>query len=178
MHIGIAQVVRLIAVEVQKQKHIMNPLQHPSAHVPPTLDADIEKKAADHVVDEKDSDLSPVATLALPVPSTLSKWNAKIESLAGLEARGIVRVQEDERHGLSWLGYLQMAIMWYSANITANNLAVGLLGPLLFGLGFKDSALMATFGIIVGSAFTAYMSIWGAQSGNRTMVSSIRAPCS
>lgn len=64
----------------------------------------------------------------------------------------------------------QMAFLWFSANITANNLAVGFLGPLLFDLGFVDSALCAVFGSLVGCVMTAYMSIWGAQSGNRTMV--------
>ena len=149
----------------------MNPVNHPSTHVPPTVDRDLEKNVGDLNVDEKGSTSSPVPTPALPVPTTLARWNAKIESLAGLEARGIVRVQEDERHGSSWFGYLQMATIWFSANVTANNLAVGLLGPLVFGLGFTDSALMACFGSVVGSAVTAYMSIWGAQSGNRTMVS-------
>lgn len=70
-----------------------------------------------------------------------------------------------------------MATLWFSANISANNLAVGLLGPLLFGLGFTDSAMCAFGGILVGSAATAYMSIWGAPSGNRTMVSLCCAQC-
>ena len=105
-----------------------------------------------------------------PVPTTLARWNAKIESLAGLEARGIARVLPEERQRPSVRGYLQMAILWFSANITANNLAVGLLGPLLFELGFVDSVMCAVFGSLVGSLPTAYMSIWGAQSGNRTMV--------
>lgn len=147
----------------------MSSLAHPSTQGPPA-GVDLEKHNGEILLDEKDPTLSPVTTAALPFPSKLGQLNARIESLAGLEARGIVRVEENERHGISWLGYLQMAIMWYSANITANNLAVGLLGPLVFGLGFKDSALMACFGSLVGSAFTAYMSIWGAQSGNRTMV--------
>ena len=106
----------------------------------------------------------------IPVPSKLRALNEKIENLAGLEARGISRVLPEERHGLSPMKYAQMAIMWYSANISANNLAVGLLGPLLFNLGFVDSVMMAVWGCLVGSAFTAYMSIWGAQSGNRTQV--------
>ena len=148
----------------------MTVVNHPSTHVPPTVDQDLEKNRQDLTLDEKDSTSSPIPTPALPVPSSFARWNTKIESLAGLEARGIVRVQEDERHGSTWHGYLQMATIWFSANVTANNLAVGLLGPLLFNLGFTDSALMACFGSLVGSAVTAYMSIWGAQSGNRTMV--------
>jgi len=63
-----------------------------------------------------------------------------------------------------------MAFLWFSANLTANNLAVAFLGPLIFGLGFTDAALCALFGGTLGSAMTAYMSIWGAESGNRTMV--------
>ena len=102
--------------------------------------------------------------------SKLAQWNSRIESLAGLEARGIARVTPEERHRGSIRGYAQMAILWFSINVTANNLVVGLLGPLLFNLGFVDSAMMATFGSLLGSAGTAYMSIWGAQSGNRTMV--------
>ena len=106
----------------------------------------------------------------MPVPGRLARWNARIEGLAGLEARGIARVPPDERHQGSFLGYAQMAMLWFSANVTANNLAVGLLGPLVFDLGFVDSVMMATFGALLGSAGAAYMSIWGAQSGNRTMV--------
>ena len=76
----------------------------------------------------------------------------------------------EERQAPSFLGYAQMAMVWFGANVVANNLAVGMLGPLLFDLGFVDSAMMATFGSFLGSVPTAYMSIWGAQSGNRTMV--------
>ncbi len=113
---------------------------------------------------------TPSPYLLVHFPPTIARWNAKIESLAGLEARGITRVLPEERHAGSLLGYLQIAALWFSANITANNLAVGLLGPLVFNLGFVDSAMCAVFGALVGSLPTAYMSIWGAQSGNRTMV--------
>lgn len=109
-------------------------------------------------------------TTQITVPTKFQRWNARIEGLAGLEARGIMRVLPAERHAPSKLGYAQMAVVWFGANVVANNLAVGMLGPLLFNLGFVDSAMMATFGSFVGSIPTAYMSIWGAQSGNRTMV--------
>ena len=106
----------------------------------------------------------------VPIPGKLARWNARIEALAGLEARGIARVLPEERHSGSMLRYIQMSLLWFSANVTANNLAVGLLGPLLFNLGFTDSAMCAVFGTFIGSAITAYMGIWGAQSGSRTMV--------
>lgn len=107
----------------------------------------------------------------LPVPSTLRTLNSRIENLAGFEARGITRVLPEERHAPSLSNDLQVAIMWYSANISLNNLAAAMLGPLAFELGFLDCAMCAVFGALLGSLTTAYMSIWGPQSGNRTMVS-------
>ena len=91
--------------------------------------------------------LSP---LPVHLPEAITKWGRWIKSLRGLKARGITRVLPEERKVPSRLDYVQMSILWFSANVTANNLAVGLrflcrLGP-------------------------AYMSIWDAQSGNRTMV--------
>lgn len=154
-------------------------LSHPAATVAPT--PDLEKQGGEFNVSSRnsaekttfdDSSHSQEGSTPgiIPVPTTIQRWNAKVESLAGLEARGIARVMPEERHGSSVMGYAQMAILWFSANVTANNLAVGLLGPLVFELGFVDSAMMATFGSFLGSIPTAYMSIWGAQSGNRTMV--------
>lgn len=108
----------------------------------------------------------------LPVPSRLRELNNRIENLAGFEARGITRVLPEERQPPSRSNDLQVAIMWYSANISLNNLAAAMLGPLAFELGFLDCAMCAVFGAFLGSLTTAYMSIWGPQSGNRTMVSS------
>lgn len=149
-----------------------------NAIVHSNADQDVEKQAEDSVTTNRRKNsiekhtLSSVSDVvpSVLVPGKIAQWNTKIESLAGLEARGIARVPREERHKDSALNYAQMAILWFSVNVTANNLAIGLLGPLLFNLGFIDSAMMATFGCLLGSTPTAYMSIWGAQSGNRTMV--------
>lgn len=132
---------------------------------------DVEKSAANIAsVNDVDSDAKNFSS-PIPTPAgRLTRFNTKIESLAGLEARGIKRVLPEERHATSLAGYVQMSLLWFSANLTANNLAVGLLGPLVFKLGFVDSSLCAVFGAFVGCLTMAYMSIWGAQSGNRTMV--------
>ncbi|KAL9577155.1 MAG: hypothetical protein Q9203_007565 [Teloschistes exilis] len=148
-------------------------MDHPATHVPPAP-ADIEKGTGVLEISSRSTSTENISSsephAPIPIPPKLSKWNQRIESLSGLEARGIARVLPSERHGHSVMGYIQMSLLWFSANISANNLAVGLLGPLLFGLGFLDSAMCSVFGILVGSAATAYMSIWGAQSGNRTMI--------
>jgi Permease for cytosine/purines, uracil, thiamine, allantoin len=99
-----------------------------------------------------------------------ARLNERINSIRFLEARGIERVPESERHTLAAADYLQMALLWFSTNITANNIAVGMLGPLDYGLSFVDSALCATFGALLGAAGAAYMGTWGPVSGNRTMV--------
>lgn len=130
--------------------------------------ADLETSAG--AVDLTSKEVEGASSPSLPVPSTLQKWNAKIESLGGLEARGIARVLPEQRHATSRMGYVQMTLIWFSANVSANNLTIAMLGPLVFQLGFFDCALCAVFGVIVGSISTAYMSTWGAQSGNRTMV--------
>ena len=129
---------------------------------------------------EKSATISISRLPSTSVPTTnaaifyLQKWNTRIESLSNFEARGIERVPSDERDPPSSLASMQMVILWFSANITINNLAVGLFGPLVFELGFLDSSLCAVFGAALGAASTAYMSTWGAQSGCRTMVGDLK----
>ncbi|KAF2118154.1 hypothetical protein BDV96DRAFT_684826 [Lophiotrema nucula] len=132
---------------------------------------DVEKQAAIQLSETA----SPVPTATSSQKPTrlltrLQEWNTRIESLSGFEARGITRVLPDERQQPSGAAYLQMVLLWFSANITVNNLVVGLYGPLLFQLGFLDSSLCAVFGVALGAASTAYMSTWGAVSGCRTLV--------
>ncbi|KAI5365053.1 Putative purine-cytosine permease [Septoria linicola] len=86
------------------------------------------------------------------------------------ETRGIDRVPPDQRQPGNFSAYVQMISLWLSANLTANHVALGLLGPSIYGLSFLDSALCATFGVMVGCACTGYMSTFGPQSGNRTMI--------
>lgn len=139
---------------------------------------DIEKTADSvGVVGDGSSGNETGSDPAIPVPSFLHKLNNRIESLAGFEARGITRVQPEERQPPSLISDVQVSLLWFSANVSVNNLAVGLFGPLVFGLGFLDSAMCAVFGGLIGSFSTSYMSIWGPQSGNRTMVRSFIPHC-
>ena len=104
------------------------------------------------------------------VLGTLRRINDRIEGLSGFEARGIARVPPSERQPASRLADLQVFLLWFGANISANNMTTGLFGPLIFGLGFRDSVACALAGCLLGSASTAYMAVWGPPSGNRTMV--------
>lgn len=102
-----------------------------------------------------------------------TRFNERLARMKLFESRGIERVPVEERHDIKAADYLQMSLLWFSTNLTANNMALGMMGPLSYDLGFVDSALCATFGALLGAAGVAYMGTFGPASGNRTMVRSI-----
>ena len=109
--------------------------------------------------------------LATAPQGVFGRLNAKVSSVKYLEERGIERVPETERYKkLGGADYMQMTLLWFSTNITANNIAVGMLGPADYGLGFTDSALCSAFGALLGGIGVGYVSTFGPASGNRTMV--------
>lgn len=55
-----------------------------------------------------------------------------------VEARGIHRVEPSERHSIKKLGYLQIVLFWTSINLAANNITLGMLGPVTYALSFTD----------------------------------------
>ncbi|KAG9809951.1 hypothetical protein KCU77_g20484, partial [Aureobasidium melanogenum] len=86
-------------------------------------------------------------------PSGLRRHIKNLEhSLAhyNLEARGIQRVMPNERHSLRNLGYSQVGLLWFSVNLAANNITLGMLGPAVYYLSFLDCSLCAVFGMLVG----------------------------
>ena len=167
----------------------MDALHHPGSHQIP--EKDIEKQGEVTSVElnitaNTESDSLPVATNPSssfnsshqyeipPTPALrglLAKWNAKVESLAGLEARGITRVLPEEKHGGGTRGYLHMVALWFGMNLAVINIVTGLLGPLVFQLGWVDSVCMVIFANALSSCGPAYMATFGPQSGNRTIVS-------
>ena len=163
----------------------LNPLHHPGAIQIP--ENDIEKrgelKHADVAVTSTGSH-SPTSTSIEHAPGEhkipptpillkgpLGRWNAKIESLAGLEARGVTRVLPEEKHAGGKKGYVQMFFLWFSINLTATNIITGLLGPLIFALGWKDCICIVVFAQALTACGPSYTSTFGPESGNRTMVS-------
>ena len=100
----------------------------------------------------------------------LAKWNAMVEALAGLEARGIRRVLPEEKNGGGRRGYVQMFLLWFSMNLVVLNTITGLLGPLVFQLGWVDSVCIVIFANALAACGPAYTSTFGPETGNRTMV--------
>ena len=164
----------------------MNPLSHPGTLQIP--ENDIEKrgelKSTEVDVTAKagsDTDVANSPTLdsstehdIAPTPvllkGKLGEWNSKVENLAGLEARGITRVLPEEKHERGAYGYLQMFLLWFSIDLVATNIITGMLGPLIFALGWKDSICISIFALALSCCGPSYTATWGPVSGNRTMV--------
>lgn len=113
-------------------------------------------------------------------PTSASRIGAKLKSFEhtlrkyNLEIRGIQRVEEHEKVQIGWFAYLQVFVLWVSVNLAANNITLGMLGPAVYGLSFRDASLCACFGALVGGIPVAWIATWGPLSGNRTMVSPLR----
>lgn len=127
--------------------------------------------APSHVVTTTTTTTSSSSTTTTTITTALGRLGRRLQKRLpawGFEARGIARVPPSERAPASAARDLRIALLWFSANLSANNLVVGLYGPTLFRLGFLDSAMCAVFGALLGSLSTGYMAIWGPRTGNRT----------
>lgn len=115
--------------------------------------------------DQYDAPQTPVL-----LKGKLARWNAKVEGLAGLEARGIARVLPEEKHDGGRLSFLKILALWVGINTVALNIITGFLGPLVFQLGWVDCVCIVIFANALSAGCGAYISTFGPESGNRTMV--------
>ena len=165
----------------------MTLLDHPGAHQIPENDperrgelktsteinfnstngSDVDAPNSSSFHHSKEHDIPPTPQF---LKGKLARWNAKVEGLGGLEARGITRVLPEEKHNGGIRGYIKMAVLWFSINLCANNIITGLLGPLVFQLGWVDSICIVIFATGLSACAPAYTSTFGPESGNRTMV--------
>jgi hypothetical protein len=107
-----------------------------------------------------------------PGKGGLLDYILRLEIALGFEARGIDRVPEALRERQTvFADYAQMSVIWFSSNITANNMLLGILGPLLFEVGLVDGMILGAFGAMLGAMCAGYTSTFGPLSGCRTMVS-------
>ena len=137
-----------------------------------TLD-DVEKGAEAHIDDETkgeesrndhspDTILEKLASRSRKAEATLIKYN--------FEARGVQRVLPHECDRLLWKSYTQAFNLWFSVNLAAVNITLGMLAPIVYALSFRDASLCAAFGSLLGSTAVAYVATWGPISGNRTLI--------
>ncbi|KAF7714073.1 Uncharacterized protein PECH_001954 [Penicillium ucsense] len=107
-------------------------------------------------------------TFKEPQPSTRrQRW---IEKLKGVETQGIKPVPIEEREPVTSSTYLHMILLWFGMSLSMNNIIVGSMGTLVLGLRFKDAAICAVLGNLVGTMTVGYISTWGPRSGNRTLI--------
>ncbi|KEF56528.1 uncharacterized protein A1O9_06715 [Exophiala aquamarina CBS 119918] len=105
-----------------------------------------------------------------------SLWSSRLRSFErallkyNIETRGIQRVEDHEKHRITWLAYLQVFVLWTSINLAINNVTLGMLGPAVYELSFTDSSVCASLGALLGSIPVAWIATWGPVSGLRTMV--------
>lgn len=134
---------------------------------------DVEKSPIEHQPDEESA---PIGSDDHLTDHNLPTWRRHLKDFEkqlvayNFEERGIRRVEPSERHDLQTLGFTQVFILWFSINLAANNITLGMLGPVVFSLSFLDASLCAFFGMLVGCLPVAYQAAMGARSGNRTMI--------
>lgn len=101
----------------------------------------------------------------------LKRLSAFVDSL-GVESKGIHRYLPSERNPEnSWLPYLSTFGLWVSGCGGLTSMSSFFLGPLIFGLGYKDTLILGITGELFGCLIAAYCATMGPRSGLRQMCS-------
>ncbi|PSK41480.1 hypothetical protein C7M61_001163 [Candidozyma pseudohaemuli] len=119
---------------------------------------------------EKTIDTALESTDELRAYGFFKRFSDKLDSL-GVEARGIERIQPYERAVNKRKQFITVMGLWLSACGGLSSMSSFYLGPLLFGLGLKNTAITGLVGMTVGCLVAAYCSLMGPRSGCRQMVS-------
>jgi NCS1 nucleoside transporter family len=88
------------------------------------------------------------------------------DKIIAVEPGGVEFIPYDERHGSP----RQLFWTWTSPNMEFATVAVGILGPLYFGLSFWQSVLAIVLGTGVGALTHGVLSSWGPKHGLSQMV--------
>ncbi|KAI8943342.1 hypothetical protein NX059_001359 [Plenodomus lindquistii] len=139
-----------------------------------SLDSDIEKNAIESkteggraaYVEEDGAVAGESFAIGNGVLAKLQRFAGKF----GVEQRGIERVPEYERTDTGFKSYLNVATMWFSANLVVSSFALGLLAKEVFYLGFVDAILTCLFFNLLGIIPVCFFSTFGAKFGLRQMV--------
>jgi NCS1 nucleoside transporter family len=83
-----------------------------------------------------------------------------------VEPGGVEIIPDSERHGRP----INLLWTWTSPNLEFATIAVGIIGPLVFGLSFWQTVAAVVLGTVLGSATHGVLSSWGPPSGLCQMV--------
>lgn len=99
-----------------------------------------EEKAVPAIVPTSEGDAAQThqhAGVLVKIGNGLKRFERTM-AYYNLEARGIHRVEPSERHSIKKLGYMQIVLFWTSINLAANNITLGMLGPVTYALSFTE----------------------------------------
>ncbi|KIL64408.1 hypothetical protein M378DRAFT_163147 [Amanita muscaria Koide BX008] len=97
-----------------------------------------------------------------------NQWTKRLLAW-GVESRGIQPVPPEQRTDTR---LLKVFFIWFTANFNILSFSSGTIGPVVFGLGLRDSCLTILFFGLLCFAPPAYFTIWGPQLGMRQMIAS------
>lgn len=103
-----------------------------------------------------------------PVLRTLETFSRKLDSI-GVESKGIHRYLPNERSSSLVKSYINISGLWLSGCGGLTSMTSFFLGPLIFGLGYRDTLIYGIIGELVGCAIAAYCATMGPRSGLRQM---------
>lgn len=109
-------------------------------------------------------------TLTSSIFHYLNLASKKLDSF-GVETRGIERIEPYERATNRSKQFFSVMGLWLSACGGLSSMSSFYLGPLLFGLGLRNTLISGLIGHTLGCFIAAYCSLMGPRSGCRQMVS-------
>ena len=89
---------------------------------------------------------------------------------ACIESAGIERYEPESRKTESPRGIFAIFNFWFTMNLSALNMSIGMLGPRHFSLDMRQATLVAALAVILGCIPVALISCLGPRSGLRTTV--------
>ena len=104
-------------------------------------------------------------TTTEPDPNPIAAEHYGSRTVA-IEPGGVEVIPESERHGTP----IQMLWTWTSPNLEFATIAVGIIGPLFFGLSFWQAVAAIVLGAALGSMTHGVLAGWGPESGLCQMV--------
>ncbi|KAI9568089.1 permease for cytosine/purines, uracil, thiamine, allantoin-domain-containing protein [Boletus coccyginus] len=115
-------------------------------------DSDVEKESASH------TDSRRASYLCSSIPRGYHY---------GAEAQGTQPVPPEERTDIQ---FYKIFFVWFSMNFNILSFSTGTLGPVVFGLGLRDSCLVILFFNLIGNILPAYLNTWGPKTGMRQII--------
>ncbi|KAF8991744.1 cytosine-purine permease, partial [Cyathus striatus] len=128
---------------------------------------DHDSKALVEITDQ-DSENAPFEH-SLPVLTSDTKeqsYRSRFSRLS-IESRGIQPVSTEQRTDEQ---YSKLFFIWFTSNVNILSFSSGTLGPVVYGLGVRDSCLTILFFNLLCCIPGAYFAIWGPKLGMRQMI--------